>query len=168
MSYFLSEWIGGYEVFLEVGEMSWYPEIKLKQEDLDLGHATVSVSFFDVEKINALVDLLGPGVGNKFVDRLNIMSKYMYDKIGLEKFLKNNLLDSIKKKSTLEEASLEITHRFWDMLLDFEFWNRVNLVEVFANLIFYGTWEFPKPLIFFVPPLNDWEESDWTGYIPSF
>ena len=160
MSYFLSEWIGGYEVFLQVGEMSWYPEIQIKQEDLDLGHATASVSFFDVEKINALVELLGPDTGNTFVTRLNIISKYMYEKIGLEKFFKKNLVDCIKMADTLEDASQEITYRFCGMLLDFEFWHRVNLVEVFANLIFYGTWEFPKPFIFLIPPLNEWEDSD--------
>ena len=167
MSYFLPEWIGGYEVFLQVGEMAWSPQIILKCEDLDIGHTVAAVSFFDVDMINDLVKLLGVATGNDFVDRLNGVTKFMYEKIGLNTFLKENMVECIKSNSTLDAASTSLTEKLWDLIFEFEIWNKVNIVEVFANLIFYGMWEFPNPFIFFVPPEKDWSTDGWSGYTPN-
>ena len=167
MSYFLSEWIGGYEVFLQIGEMAWSPQVVLKRDDLEIGHTVASVSFFDVDMINDLAGLLGVVTGNAFVDRLNGTTKFIYEKIGLNKFLKENLVSCVESNSTLAEASSELTNKLWDLIFEFEIWNKVNIVEVFANLIFYGMWEFPKPFVFFVPPQKDWSENGWSGYTPN-
>lgn len=159
MSLYLSEWLDGYETFLAFGEECWCPEVFLRRDPLIPNHVFSSVAIFDVTSVNALLDNLGRNMGKKFLQRFNGANSYLFEKMHIKQFLADNIQDLlIKNEFDLDDTSFELSYKLNQHIEEFEFWNKLELVEVYANIIFYGTIEFPKPLIFFLPPMKDWDK----------
>ena len=169
MSIYLPEWLGGYDAFLMYADVCWKPQIKLSYNPDDAERVVCAVAFFDVGSIAELIKFLGSGTGKEFLERFNKASSAIFKLLHMDQFLNLHLSELIDENSSdLEKCEKELVRRFIRHIIDFEFWNKIDVVELYANLIFYGTLEYPNPYVFFVPPMKEWKDypESWLGYLP--
>ena len=169
MSLYVSEWIGGYDFFLEIADELWNPIAVCVPDPDDYHHVITPVSIFDTDLMNELIDSLGSDIGHNFLERLRYANDIVLKDLDVRAFLEKNLSVTIKQaKGNFKEASFALTDLFLRHIFNYEFWHQCNLVEVYANLIFYNTKEKVQPLIFFIPPINKWDEypDGWVDYDP--
>lgn len=162
MSLFLSDWEEGPFVFMAYAEVSYAPSIHCALKDNNL--KTYSY-VFKPAMMHDLTCALGKDLGQRFKVRLYDAVSVVLRGIHLQDFLKTNL-DSIYAKSghDLIKTSETMSKLFEMLLVDYEFWNKLDVIEVISNLIFYDVPYDPKPFMFVVPPMSEWDSG--IGWFP--
>lgn len=162
MSLFLSDWEEGPFVFMAYAEASYAPSVHCIRKDNIL---KTSASVFNPTMMNDLACALGKDLGQRFKVRLDKAVLVVLQGIHLQDFVKTNL-DSIYARSghDLTKTSETMSKLFEMLLVDFEFWNKLDIIEVISNLIFYDVPYDPKPFMFVVPPMSEWDSG--IGWLP--
>ena len=170
MSLYLSEWKFGYEIFRDFAELAWNPLIECElNADFSGDKYKVSVSFLDVDLVNSLADRLEPDdLKKEFIGRFNIITDKLFDLLRIKDFISVNYNYAMKTTGgDLDQANKVVNLAFQQHIMEFEFWNKRPLTELYANLLFYGTISDPGSVFFVIPPMNEWDSVyrfGWPGY----
>jgi hypothetical protein len=167
MSLYLSEWLDGPYDFGMFCDIAWSPQILCSVDKINtLEEVKVFVSLFDLPMLHSLVESLGDETGKQFTERLDKATEGILTKIKARDFIGANFKKVYtKNKGDLKKTSVQLSQLFSDYVLEIEFWNRVDFIDMLINLIFYGTPTNPKPMFFLVPPMSEWDDIDgWADW----
>ena len=161
MSLYLSEWMEGYDDFIMVAEHCYKPTVVCSDNPEKPGNVRSIVYFIDIYQLDSVLrGVLPSNTFSDFVHRFNASCTAVLTRLGVSGFLERNLGNTIRyHELDLEKASDALSLKFEMFILDFEFLNHCNVVTMLANLIFYGTWEYPNPYFFVLPPMSEWENN---------
>jgi hypothetical protein len=169
MSVYLSQWLNGPSEFYSFAVEAWDPSVDLELDDsTGVTIAKVTVRLFNSSAMDLFVSDLDFDIRKTFMTRFSIANEYIIEKLKAEEFVKTSLKLLVHYDLEQDEMLDKLNTEFQNYVTDMEFWNRLDLPEVFSNLIFYGTIEDPKPYFFFVPPMSQWDDypDGWKGYTP--
>ena len=161
MSLFLTEWLTGPSDFMFFADMAWQPFVQCYtvndlEEDKEV---KTKLSFFNVEATKKFISLLGPEMGKRFANRLDRATEIILKKVEAQTFIRMNFMTLYGRNAKdLEKTSEELSFLFDMFLMDYEFWHKTDLIEMYTNIIFYGMVEDPKPYFFSLPPLSQWDD----------
>ncbi len=169
MSLYLSEWLDGPNQFIEFGNVVWSPHVYCNIDSKNPAAVSTFITAFDVDALNELVtaitEICGEETGKTLMARYNVASVILLGKfVGAKKLVEENINKVYKSTGgNITETSEILSDLLGRRILDFEFWNKIDLIEVYSNLIFYGTLYDPKPIIFITPPMSEWDDTsdDW-------
>ena len=167
MSLYLSEWLDGPYDFGMFCDVAWSPQILCSVNKTNtLEEVKVFVSLFDLPMLHSLVESLGVETREQFIKRLDIATEFVLRKIKPREFIGAKFKDIYTKNNgDLKKTSIQLSQLFSDYILEIEFWNRVDFIELLINLIFYDTPINPKPMFFLVPPMSEWNDIDgWADW----
>ena len=163
MSLFLTEWLTGPSDFMFFADMAWQPIVQCytvnELEGDGAKEVRTKLSFFEIETTKKFIALLGPEMGRRFANRLDRATEIILKKVEAQTFVKANFLTLYNRNAKdLEKTSEELSFLFDMFLMDYEFWNKTDLIAMYTNIIFYGMIDDPKPYFFTLPPLSQWDE----------
>lgn len=164
MSLFLSEWKHGYEIFLDFAEMSWSPHISCAFDDYDDTKIHASATILDVNLVDGLANALPESIQKDFIGRFNGTTTFILDRINIHEFIHLNFNYAMKVTGDVDRANEAVNLAFSQMLMEYEFWHKEDIVHLYANLIFYGMIDNPMPMFFAIPPQSEWDTKYYTGW----
>ena len=157
MSLYLSEWDNGYEIFRDFAELAWSPSIECVPDDFDGTKIKAAVYFMSIDAVESLADNLDDNLHDEFIKRFNLATAVILEKLDVKKFIHLNFNYAMKLSSDYDRANTAVNVAFQQFIMEYEFWNKVTVTQLYTNFIFYGMLTDPAPAFFAIPPMNDWD-----------
>lgn len=161
MSLYLSDWLDGPFYAAEALENAWDPMLVCSFSEQNKFAVNTYITLFDREILLDFIEGQDPDVMERFVVRLDAATSIILKVLQVKKFVEVNFRPAFEAAGKdLVKASESLSVLLDQFILDYEFWSRRNLIDLYINLIFYGMPDNPCPLFFVLPPLSSWDDID--------
>ena len=170
MSLIMSGWSGGYETFLDFADTFWDPVIFATKKSAS-SDSHLCVRLFDESAIADFISVVPKEFVSEFIVRYNKSFVTLMEKCSVPELIKKFGDNLIKEGKDLQQVLNQLTLNLRLHFADIEFKYRLNLIDCLANHIFYGTFDDPGQVVFFIPPISEWGDDNhdgWEGFWPFY